>query len=113
MLVVLRWHLTRPQVRASRKPQDAARIYYRAMERMLRQRKLERAPQETLHGFAQRCFDAGFGGAAQAVAAYAAHLYGNKQLDPLIIREQYLALYQASKWHRKAIFTLQCMFGRG
>ncbi|MBR6809657.1 MAG: transglutaminase domain-containing protein [Clostridia bacterium] len=113
VLVVLRWHLTRPQVRASRKPQDAARIYYRAMERMLRQRKLERAPQETLHGFAQRCFDAGFGGAAQAIAVYAAHLYGNKQLDPLIIREQYLALYQAAKWHRKAIFTLQCMFGRG
>ena len=113
VLVVLRWHFTRPQVRAARKPQDAARIYYRAMERMLRQRKLERAPQETLHGFAQRSFDAGFGGAAQAIAAYAAHLYGNKQLDPFIIQEQYLALYRASKWLGKAIFTLQCMFGKG
>ncbi len=110
--LVLRWHFTRPETRARRKNADPARVYYGATEMLLSQYKLRRAPQETLHAFAQRCHEAGFTGAAQSSAMYAAHVYGNKQADVPFLRSQYRALLQASSLPRKAYFPLRCMLGK-
>lgn len=112
VLLVLRWYFTQPQVQATRKSQDAPRVYHKAIERLLRQYRLQRAPQETLHAFAQRSFDAGYPGAAQAMAAYAAHLYGKKAVDAQFLKNQYLSLFRSASLPRKALFISQCMFGR-
>lgn len=112
LLLVVRWHFARPEIRARGKLADAARVYWQATEALLMQRKLHRAPQETLHAFAYRCHQAGYPGAAQAAVTWAGHVYGRKEADIALLHSQYKALHQAASWPRKVQFAVKCMLGR-
>lgn len=111
LLLYLRYRFTRPENRARRKHADAAAVYYHAIEMLLRPCGLQRQPQETLHTFAQRCHDAGFPGAAQAVCLYAAHVYGPEETDPAPLYHQYQAIFTGASLRQKAGFIARCMLG--
>ncbi len=112
ILLVLRYYFTRPQTQAKRKKADGVQVYYAAMEMLLAGRSIRRLPQETLHLFAERCAQQGYGETADAVWAYAAHVYSHHPGDADRFAGWYLSLYCASTMPQKIAFTLKRMLGK-
>lgn len=112
LALALWYYLSLPETRAKRKNANAAAIYYNAMERILAQMKVRRLPSQTLHSFAAQASGAGYADAAQAIEAYAAHLYGKEKLPDALFGQAYDTLLSRLSLPGKIIFRLKGMFGR-
>lgn len=112
LALILWYYLSLPETRAKRKKARAAAIFYTALEGILAQMNVRRVPSQTLHSFAAQAADAGQTEAAQAIEAYAAHLYGKaKQPDPLFLAA-YQSLFSRLTLPGKILFRLKGMIGR-
>lgn len=113
LLAALWYYLSLPETRAKRKKANVPLIYFTAIETMLKQMQIHRAPSQTLNSFAQQAAAAGHEHAAQAIEMYAAQLYGNRKLPDDAFNVCYRVQFARLSFPKKLLFRLKCMFGKG